>query len=183
MSLTPKLCYTSAAVVFHEDKILLVKHKKTGLWMPPGGHIEPDEYPHVAAERECVEETGVKVKAVGFLQLANSDESEFLPCPFVTNLHWVSRKNYESRQAHTQLLSTGEYEKETQWKKGCEQHLNYSFLCEIVESADLSGDYKEVDDLVWVTREELETYTLNSAIRDELMVAFELWDTTFRTVK
>ena len=35
-------------------------HKKAGLWLPPGGHVEFNEHPKAAAERECLEELGVK---------------------------------------------------------------------------------------------------------------------------
>lgn len=175
-NVSPHLCYTAAAVVIHDGKVLLVKHKKLGLWLPPGGHIEANEYPHVAAERECVEETGVRVVAIPFLQIANSDESQNFPCPFVTNLHWISKANYDSRQAHAAAGGQGtEYTKEAQWQKGCEQHLNYSFMCKVADSANLSGDYKEVDDLAWVTEAELPNYALLPSIRDELKVAFELW--------
>lgn len=41
------------------QKILLVKHKKAGLWLPPGGHIEINEHPKVTVERECLEELNV----------------------------------------------------------------------------------------------------------------------------
>ncbi len=54
---------TASAVVFAQDltQVLLVLHRKVGLWMQPGGHIEPDET-HLsrAALREAVEETGVE---------------------------------------------------------------------------------------------------------------------------
>lgn len=37
-------------------KILLTEHLKSGLWLPTGGHIEPEEHPHNAAIREMHEE-------------------------------------------------------------------------------------------------------------------------------
>jgi 8-oxo-dGTP diphosphatase len=42
------------------NKILLVDHKKAELWLPPGGHVEKDEHPKQAAEREAKEELGIK---------------------------------------------------------------------------------------------------------------------------
>jgi len=41
------------------SKILLVDHKKAQLWLPPGGHVEPDEDPRETARRECREELGI----------------------------------------------------------------------------------------------------------------------------
>jgi len=37
-------------------KILLVDHKNAGLWLPTGGHVEPDEDPALTARRELAEE-------------------------------------------------------------------------------------------------------------------------------
>ena len=42
--------------------MLLHRHPKQGLWLPPGGHIERDELPHHAALREIEEETGLLVR-------------------------------------------------------------------------------------------------------------------------
>lgn len=40
------------------DHILLVHHRKAGLWLPPGGHVDPGETPIQAAQREITEELG-----------------------------------------------------------------------------------------------------------------------------
>ena len=36
--------------------LLLGAHRKSGLWLPPGGHVEPGEHPRDTVRRECVEE-------------------------------------------------------------------------------------------------------------------------------
>ena len=41
-------------------KILLVHHKKANLWLPPGGHVDVNEHPRVAAAREMEEELFVQ---------------------------------------------------------------------------------------------------------------------------
>jgi len=38
---------------------LLVDHISAGLWLPPGGHVEPDEHPADTSRRELQEELGV----------------------------------------------------------------------------------------------------------------------------
>ena len=47
------------------SKFLLVKHRKAGKWLQPGGHVEPNEDPEEAALREIFEEIGLRVKLVG----------------------------------------------------------------------------------------------------------------------
>ncbi|WP_250036244.1 NUDIX hydrolase [Paractinoplanes maris] len=42
-----------------DGAILLVDHVNAGLWLPPGGHVEPDEDPLVSAQREIGEELGL----------------------------------------------------------------------------------------------------------------------------
>ncbi|MGD8484470.1 MAG: NUDIX hydrolase [Thioalkalispiraceae bacterium] len=54
------------AVVFHDNAVLLVKRKNppcANEWAIPGGRILPGETLQQAAEREILEETGVKIKA------------------------------------------------------------------------------------------------------------------------
>lgn len=54
--------YTATAYIFHEDKTLLLQHPKIGMWLPPGGHLEPGEMPHEGARREVFEETGLDIE-------------------------------------------------------------------------------------------------------------------------
>jgi ADP-ribose pyrophosphatase YjhB (NUDIX family) len=53
--------FTVATFVIHEGKVLLLWHKKLSMWLPPGGHIDPNELPDEAAVREVKEETGLDV--------------------------------------------------------------------------------------------------------------------------
>lgn len=57
--------FTVATFVVHESRVLLLHHAKLNMWLPPGGHIEPNELPDDAAVREVREEAGIKVKLVG----------------------------------------------------------------------------------------------------------------------
>ena len=54
--------FTVAVFVVWEGKVLLHLHRKLGMWLPPGGHIERNELPDDAAVREVLEETGVEVE-------------------------------------------------------------------------------------------------------------------------
>ncbi|WP_131104751.1 NUDIX domain-containing protein [Ornithinimicrobium sufpigmenti] len=57
--------FTVAVFVVHAGHVALHPHRKLGLWLPPGGHIEMHELPDDAARREAWEETGVAVRLVG----------------------------------------------------------------------------------------------------------------------
>ncbi|MCC6455712.1 MAG: NUDIX domain-containing protein [Caldilineaceae bacterium] len=43
-----------------QQQLLLVDHKKAGLWLPSGGHVEPDEPPQTTVQREAREELGIE---------------------------------------------------------------------------------------------------------------------------
>jgi 8-oxo-dGTP pyrophosphatase MutT (NUDIX family) len=60
-----KIDFTASVYVVFKNKVLLHKHKKLGLWLPPGGHIELDEDPNQAAVREVKEEAGLDVELIG----------------------------------------------------------------------------------------------------------------------
>ena len=57
--------FTVATFVVWRDQVLLLLHPKLKRWLPPGGHVEPNELPDEAAVREVREETGVEVRLIG----------------------------------------------------------------------------------------------------------------------
>lgn len=64
--------FTASAIVLGDHgagpgdgwEVLLVHHNKLGKWLYPGGHIDPDEGPAEAAQREVREETGVHTQVI-----------------------------------------------------------------------------------------------------------------------
>lgn len=55
----------SAIVVDPYGRVLLHRHVRLGIWIQPGGHVEPGEDVVTAAVRETLEETGVVARPVG----------------------------------------------------------------------------------------------------------------------
>lgn len=56
--------FTSTGFVVHRGSVALHWHAKVKAWLPPGGHIEPNEDPVQAVKREVLEETGLEVEAL-----------------------------------------------------------------------------------------------------------------------
>lgn len=53
--------FTASAIVVSHRGYLLHRHKLSGDWLQPGGHIDGAEWPSETAVRETAEETGVSV--------------------------------------------------------------------------------------------------------------------------
>ena len=53
--------FTATGFVVRRGSIALHWHPKVKAWLPPGGHIEPNEDPVQAVKREVLEETGLEV--------------------------------------------------------------------------------------------------------------------------
>jgi 8-oxo-dGTP pyrophosphatase MutT (NUDIX family)/GNAT superfamily N-acetyltransferase len=52
---------TASAIVTGDAGVVLHRHKRLGIWLQPGGHIDQGELPWDAARREALEETGLQV--------------------------------------------------------------------------------------------------------------------------
>ncbi|WP_347555413.1 NUDIX domain-containing protein [Robbsia sp. KACC 23696] len=55
---------TGSGIVVEAGRALLIRHPIIGRWLQPGGHLEGNELPDSAAEREAEEETGWRVAPV-----------------------------------------------------------------------------------------------------------------------
>ena len=86
--------------------LLVVHHRKLGVWLPPGGHLEPNEVPHEAAIREVYEETGVRAQVE-----ASSDPDLGLrgvrdiqiPRPFAMGYQLIHRHGDEPEHVHLDM--------------------------------------------------------------------------------
>lgn len=74
---------TATALIVDGDRVLLHWHHRLGQWMPPGGHVEPEEDPVEALLREVREETGVMAQVVHQGERFPFDYPRQLPLPFM----------------------------------------------------------------------------------------------------
>jgi ADP-ribose pyrophosphatase YjhB (NUDIX family) len=75
---TPKI--DVRAVVFNEEgKILLVQEKADSRWSMPGGWSDISYSPKEVAEKECMEEAGLAVKAVRLLAVIDKQKQKMPP--------------------------------------------------------------------------------------------------------
>lgn len=92
---TPKV--DVRAIVFKDDKILLVKEKSDGKWCPPGGWADWGYTPAQSVEKEVREEAGMIVKATKLLAVYDKCKHEhprdifyiykvFMLCEIVSDL-------------------------------------------------------------------------------------------------
>jgi 8-oxo-dGTP pyrophosphatase MutT (NUDIX family) len=119
--------FTASSYVTKDNKILLMKHQKIGLWLQPGGHIEENEMPHETAKRETKEETGFKVEFENVPESDYQEKAKDLPEPFMVNVHQIE---------------------EGHW------HCDFAFKARVEQQEEATHSH-EHDGLKWFTAEEI----------------------------
>ncbi len=106
---------TVEVLIVYNNKVLLRKHDKYGLWLSVGGHIELDEDPNQAAIREVKEEVGLDIKLIGDVpQFEEEDYTELIPPRFL-NRHRINPTHehvtltYFARSQTDEITSDEEY--------------------------------------------------------------------------
>jgi 8-oxo-dGTP pyrophosphatase MutT (NUDIX family) len=137
------------AFIVHENKVLLIHHKKLDLWLPPGGHIEENETPDEAVEREVREELGLDVEILNRNDIPmKGNIVKQLAVPFYVNVHNV----------------------------GDHDHCCFFYLCSLKESKDVIINKSELKDFSWFSPEELSQKHIPADVRNIALKAFELYN-------
>ncbi|CCB86217.1 putative uncharacterized protein [Parachlamydia acanthamoebae UV-7] len=126
--------FTTSVYILEEQKVLLIFHKKLQKWLPPGGHIEPNEAPPEAAKREALEETGLEI---GF---------------FLQENVWIERWNATSF-ARPYLCLTAEVP--AYREQPAHQHLDFVYLGFPLKG-EITQNVEETEGIRWFTESEVE---------------------------
>lgn len=118
-----KIDFTASVCIVYQDKVLFQKHKKLGIWLVPGGHIELDEDPNEAVIREAKEETGLDIELVGEGRAYDTPyRSRDLVMPRFLNRHFFDTDGKHEHidlrffaRAHTDAVQPGDGEGEVRW--------------------------------------------------------------------
>jgi 8-oxo-dGTP pyrophosphatase MutT (NUDIX family) len=116
-----KIDFTVAIFVVHQDKVLVIHHRKLQKWLPLGGHIELDEDPEIAALREAKEESGLDVELVGERPPTTEPGTRALIAPRFLDIHRISDTHehigmiYWARPKHDQVTLAAEEHLDIRW--------------------------------------------------------------------
>lgn len=143
-------------------RILLHKHRKLGVYLPVGGHVELNETPWQAMAHEIEEESGYTLAELQILQpavrLGLMDEVAVHPQPMLLNSH-----AFDSRSDHFH------------------SDISYPFIAHAKPAKQPSDG--ESNDIRWLTYDELEalpsTDIYNNSKRTALFglgVILDLWE-------
>ncbi len=100
--------FTTTVYLLHEEKVLLLFDPKLKKWLPPGGHIEMDESPPIAARREVMEETGLTFT---FIQDENiwvdQWNAKSFECPYMCLIEEIPEHKEIAAHQHTDFIYLG----------------------------------------------------------------------------
>jgi 8-oxo-dGTP pyrophosphatase MutT (NUDIX family) len=74
--------FTATGFVVEGGRTILLWHQRLQQWMPPGGHIDPNEDPVQAVLREIHEETGIVAELIPTAERLAFEYPEQLPPPY-----------------------------------------------------------------------------------------------------
>lgn len=90
--------HTATAYIVAQGRTLLLWHGRLGMWLPPGGHLEPNEDPVQGALREALEESGLAIRVIPPRDLLAVESPEVLPPPAVILVEDIVRPDQPFHQ-------------------------------------------------------------------------------------
>ena len=119
--------FTVSGFVVDGERTLLHWHRKNGMWLPPGGHIEPGEDPVQAVVREVLEETGVTAAVVPLRAPEAFAQPAQIPAPYTILIEDIA--------------------------EGPHQHIDLIYFLRAIEGVACAP--RDGEPFVWVTADQL----------------------------
>lgn len=144
--------FTATIYIIENKRALLIYHKKRQKWLPPGGHLDPDELPSSAALREAEEETGLIVELIPQenIWIEERGDVRSFPRPYMCLLESIPEHN--GVEAH--------------------EHIDFIYLGRPI-GGTLKHNSKETENLRWFTIEEIGRLEKNVEIFPDTFEALE----------
>lgn len=135
-----------AGYTVHKGKVLLIHHRKSNLWLPPGGHIDENEVPNDALLREIKEELNLDIEIVDMGDVPRpTNVLRHLAPPFHVNVHMA----------------------------GDHKHCCFYYLCSVKEPT-IKHNKLEVKDFMWFSPKDLDNELVPPDVKDIALKALEL---------
>ncbi len=121
---------TVAGYIFRKNsfdfkpELLLIEHRKLGLWLPVGGHIDGNEIPPEAMIREAREEVGLSIKLL-------SVPSEY---------HTLNEVCQYANPLHSNIHKVGDH-----------NHYCQFYICEAPGDQIVKANKKEISGSRWIS--------------------------------
>ena len=144
----PNQHFTATGIVFNcRGEVLLIKHRKLHVWLPPGGHVEENELPDDAVLREIYEETGIR--------------AEMLPNRRGLSLSSGHAKEMETPFAVLLVDIEGD---------GSHNHIDLIYACRAMSDV-LVPDENEITDAAWFSCEQIRDLDTFDNVRKVIICA------------
>jgi len=99
--------FTATAFLVSEEnpkQIVFLLHKKLGVWLPPGGHIELQEDPIQAVIRETQEETGIDITPYISKPSLIDERAKKIPLPMTIVEEYIDKHGVVPAHFHVDLV-------------------------------------------------------------------------------
>jgi ADP-ribose pyrophosphatase YjhB (NUDIX family) len=97
--------FTATVYIIEDHSTLFIYHKKLRKWLPPGGHLHPNETPSEGALREAKEETGLEIELINqenvWIERWNAKS---IPRPYMCLLEEIPAFGEQSAHRHIDMI-------------------------------------------------------------------------------
>ena len=131
--------FVTVAYVVKDGKVLLCHHKKLGMWLPLGGHVDEGETPEQSVIREIKEEAGIDIEIIGHTDDGGNEDGK---------VQMLITPN------HLQLEEID----------GKHQHIDLAYFAR-AKSGDVQLKEDEHHDIKWFSLEDLDSPEINHNVR------------------